>query len=42
VPDPFFGVAGAGPYSTQTTLPRGQLLRPFAEFQNVYMQSTAA
>jgi hypothetical protein len=40
VPNPFFGVAGAGPYSTQATLPRGQLLRPFPEFQNVYMQQS--
>jgi trimeric autotransporter adhesin len=40
VPNPFLGVAGAGPYSTQATLPRGQLMRPFPEFGNVYMQQS--
>src|SRR3954465_8343030 len=40
VPAPFFGVAGAGPYSTQATLPIGQLLRPYPEFANVYMQQS--
>jgi hypothetical protein len=40
VENPFFGVAAAGPYSTQRTLPRGQLLRPFPEFANVYMQQS--
>jgi hypothetical protein len=40
VANPFFGVAAAGPYSTQATLPRGQLMRPFPEFANVYMQQS--
>jgi len=40
VPNPFFGIANAGPYATQATIPRGQLLRPFPEFQNVYMQQS--
>jgi hypothetical protein len=43
VPNPFFGVAGAGQFATQTTVPQGQLLRPFPEFGNVYMEmSTGA
>jgi hypothetical protein len=40
VPNPFFGVANAGPYASQATLPRGQLMRPFPEFANVYMQQS--
>jgi hypothetical protein len=40
VPNPFFGVAGAGPYAALTSIPRGQLLRPFPQFQNVYMQQS--
>src|SRR5262249_54610337 len=40
VPNPFFGIAAAGPYATQATLPRGQLMRPFPEFANVYMQQS--
>ncbi|MGH9144823.1 MAG: TonB-dependent receptor domain-containing protein, partial [Vicinamibacterales bacterium] len=39
-PNPFFGIAAAGPYATQATLPIGQLLRPFPEFANVYMQQS--
>jgi hypothetical protein len=43
VPNPFFGVAAAGTFGTQATIPLGQLLRPFPEFGNVYMeQSTGA
>jgi hypothetical protein len=40
VPNPFFGVAAAGPYAALTSIPRGQLLRPFPQFQNVYMQQS--
>ncbi len=35
VPNPFYGVAGAGPLATQATVQRRQLLRPFPEYQNV-------
>ena len=43
VPNPFFGVEGAGALATRTTIERGQLLRPYPQFQNVLMtQSTAA
>src|SRR3954466_12437962 len=43
VPNPFFGVAGAGQYATQVQISRGQLLRPFPQFGNVYMEmSTGA
>jgi trimeric autotransporter adhesin len=40
VANPFFGIASAGPYASQATLPRGQLMRPFPEFGNVYMQQS--
>jgi len=43
VPNPFFGIASAGPLSSQPTLSRAQLLRPFPEFLNVFArQSTGA
>src|SRR3954469_17997688 len=43
VANPFFGVAGAGQYATQAQISRGQLLRPFPQFGNVYMEmSTGA
>jgi len=43
VPNPFFGVAEAGQYATRATIERGQLLRPYPQFGNVYMmQSTGA
>jgi trimeric autotransporter adhesin len=43
VPNPFFGVAAAGPFANQATIQQGQLLRPFPQFGNVYMeQSTGA
>jgi hypothetical protein len=43
VANPFFGVAGAGPFSTQAQIARGQLLRPFPEFGDVNMlESTGA
>jgi len=35
LPNPFFGVAAAGPLSTQVTLTRAQLLRPFPQFLNI-------
>ncbi len=38
--NPFLGISAAGPYATQATLPIGQLLRPFPQFQNVYMQQS--
>jgi trimeric autotransporter adhesin len=40
VPNPFFGITGAGPFSSQATLTRGQLLRPFPQFSNVLMLQT--
>jgi trimeric autotransporter adhesin len=39
-PNPFFGVPSAGPYATQANLSIGQLLRPYPEFANVYMQQS--
>ncbi len=43
VPNPFFGVAGAGQFATQQNIARGQLLRPFPQFGDVnMMQSTGA
>jgi trimeric autotransporter adhesin len=35
LPNPFFGNANAGPLSTQATLSRAQLLRPYPQFGNV-------
>jgi len=37
LPNPFFGVAGAGGFTSRATLPRNQLLRPFPQFDNVNM-----
>jgi trimeric autotransporter adhesin len=37
VPNPFFGVAGAGSFATRATIERRQLLRPFPQFDNVSM-----
>ncbi len=43
VPNPFFGVAGAGQFASRATIEKGQLLRPYPQFRNVYMmQSTGA
>jgi hypothetical protein len=43
VPNPFFGVSGAGQFATRSTIEVGQLLRPFPQFTNVLMaQSTGA
>jgi hypothetical protein len=35
VPNPFFGVAAAGPLATQATITRAQALRPYPQFLNV-------
>src|SRR5712691_11276707 len=37
VSNPFFGIPEAGELSTSSTIARGQLLRPFPEFQDVLM-----
>jgi trimeric autotransporter adhesin len=37
VPNPFFGVAGAGPFATQANISRSQLLRPYPQFGNINM-----
>lgn len=43
VPNPFFGIAAAGPFANRQTIERGQLLRPFPQFGNIQMmQSTGA
>ena len=40
IPNPFFGVAGAGELSSRATVQRGQLLRPFPQFGNINMRET--
>jgi hypothetical protein len=40
VANPFLGVPGVGTFSTASTIQIGQLLRPFPEFGNVYMQQS--
>ena len=35
LPNPFFGNANAGPFATQATLTRAQLLRPYPQFGNI-------
>ncbi|HEX8031887.1 MAG TPA: TonB-dependent receptor, partial [Vicinamibacterales bacterium] len=43
VPNPFFGVEGAGQFRNQATIARGQLLRPYPQFGDIQMlQSTGA
>ena len=43
VPNPFYGIADAGPFSGAKTIQLGQLLRPFPEFGNITMsQGTGA
>jgi hypothetical protein len=42
VPNPFFGVAQAGPFSQSPTIARGQLLRPFPQFGNVIARQVSA
>ncbi len=40
VSNPFFGVPEAGQFASRTMIERGQLLRPFPQFRNVYMQQS--
>jgi hypothetical protein len=40
VPNPFFGVAGFGAFSNQANTTRGQLLRPFPQFQNINLRQS--
>src|SRR5207302_7927233 len=35
LPNPFFGNANAGPFASQATLSRAQLLRPYPQFGNI-------
>jgi hypothetical protein len=42
VPNPFFGVPGAGSLGASPTVLAGQLLRPFPQFQNVSQVQTTA
>jgi trimeric autotransporter adhesin len=42
VPNPFFGVPGFGAFGSQRTLARGQLLRPFPQFNNVNLRQVTA
>jgi trimeric autotransporter adhesin len=42
VPNPFFGVADAGALSSQATIARGQLLRPYPQFLDVRAWSESA
>ncbi len=36
VPNPFFGIAALGNLGRSATIPRGQLLRPYPQFDNVF------
>ncbi len=40
VPNPFFGIAAAGEFGTRSTIARGQLLRPFPEFGDIFMHES--
>jgi hypothetical protein len=42
VPNPFFGIAAAGEFGTRSTIARGQLLRPFPEFGDIFMHESTA
>ena len=42
VPNPFFGIPGFGDLTTQPTTERGQLLRPYPQFKNVYAHRVSA
>src|SRR5262249_36260395 len=42
IPNPFFGIAAANELGARATIMRGQLLRPFPEFQDILMQETTA
>ncbi len=37
VPNPFFGIAAAGPFSRQANIARSQLLRPFPQYGDINM-----
>jgi hypothetical protein len=41
VPNPFYGVGAAGPFSRTPTIARGQLLRPFPQFGDVLELQTS-
>src|SRR5262249_38205607 len=41
VPNPFFGIPEAGDLSQLPTVSRGQLLRPFPQFGNIYETQTS-
>jgi len=41
VPNPFFGIAQAGDFSQLPTIARGQLLRPFPQFANIFERQTS-
>jgi hypothetical protein len=41
VPNPFFGVPQAGAFSTRPTIARGQLLRPFPQFEDIRQRQTS-
>ena len=42
IPNPFFGIAGAGELGTRATVQRGQLLRPFPQFGDINMNESTA
>jgi trimeric autotransporter adhesin len=42
IPNPFFGIAAAGEFASRPTIQRGQLLRPFPEFGDVFMHESTA
>jgi hypothetical protein len=42
VPNPFFGIAAAGELGQTPTILQGQLLRPFPQFQDIFMHQTTA
>jgi len=41
VPNPFFGLAAFGALASSPTIERGQLLRPYPQFRNVYAHRVA-
>jgi trimeric autotransporter adhesin len=42
IPNPFFGIAQAGELGTRATVQRGQLLRPYPEFDDINVFETTA
>jgi trimeric autotransporter adhesin len=42
VANPFYGVAGAGPFANLTTIELRQLLRPFPHFSDIFMHGASA